>query len=225
MLDLLPDCIDHATVGAAREEGHGAVLMRDVGRWLIPAGDAPVDAEQHLRFLDHLATLHAACWGWHDDVGLVPVSNRYSFFGPDALDGEAALGFPQPVPRIATEGWQRLDDASPELAARVATAPPRALGAVRRPGRDAQDPPPRRHQVLEPRDAARRAHGLRRLVDDRRGSAARRDRALARAQPGPPPARTREGRDRRGLPRRARAARRRHRAVVRASAGRCACSA
>jgi len=117
VLDLLPDCIDHATVGAAREEGHGAVLMRDVGRWLIPAGDAPIDEEQHLRFLDHLATMHATCWGWHDDVGLVPVSNRYSFFGPDALDAEAALGFPQPVPRIAAEGWQRLDDASPELAA------------------------------------------------------------------------------------------------------------
>ena len=116
VFDLLPDCIDHATVGAAREgTRRGADARRR--RWLVPAGDAPVEVAQHLRFLDHLAALHAATWGWHDDVGLVPAANRYSFFGPDALACEAALGFPQPVPRIATEGWQRLDDASPELAA------------------------------------------------------------------------------------------------------------
>ena len=103
-------------VGAAREGAHGAVLLRDVGEWLLPPGDDPIDAEQHLRFLDHLASLHAATWGWQDAVGLLPVANRYSFFGPDALACEAALGFPQPVPRIATEGWRRLDDACPELA-------------------------------------------------------------------------------------------------------------
>jgi hypothetical protein len=116
VLDLLPDCIDHATVGAARDGGHGAVLMRDVGEWLVPAGDAPIAPEQHLRFLDHLAALHAAAWGWRDDVGLVPIANRYSFFGPAAIACEQALGFPQPVPRVAAEGWHRLDDASPELA-------------------------------------------------------------------------------------------------------------
>jgi len=116
VFDLVPDAIDHATVGAAREGGHGAVLLRDVGEWLVPAGHEPIDPEQHLRFLDHLGALHAATWDWHDDVGLLPAANRYSFFGPDALACEAALGFPQPVPRIATEGWQRLGDASPELA-------------------------------------------------------------------------------------------------------------
>ena len=116
VFDLLPDGIDHATVGAAREGGHGAVLLRDVGEWLIAAGDEPIPAEQHLRFLDHLAGLHAATWGWRDTIGLLPVANRYSFFGPDALACEAELGFPRPVPRLATEGWRRLDDASPALA-------------------------------------------------------------------------------------------------------------
>jgi hypothetical protein len=114
--DLVPDCIDHATVGAAREDGHGAVLLRDVGEWLVPPGDDPIGAEQHLAFVDHLAALHAATWGWQDTVGLLPVANRYSFFGPAALACEAALGYPQPVPRIAAEGWTRLEDASPELA-------------------------------------------------------------------------------------------------------------
>jgi hypothetical protein len=116
VLDLLPECIDHATVGAAREHRRGAVLMRDVGAWLVPGGDAPIDPEQHLTFLDHLAALHAATWGWTDTVGLLPLANRYSFFGPDALACEAALGYPQPVPRLASDGWTRLDDASPDLA-------------------------------------------------------------------------------------------------------------
>lgn len=116
VFDLLPAVIDHTTVGAAREGGRGAVLMRDVHEWLVPDGDAPVPPEQHIRFLDHLAALHAATWGWRDTVGLLPLANRYSFFGPAALASEAALGFPSPVPRLAREGWQRLDDASPELA-------------------------------------------------------------------------------------------------------------
>jgi hypothetical protein len=116
VFDLLPASIDHATVGAARAGMHGAVLLRDVGEWLIPSGEGIVEVEQQLRLLDHLAGLHAATWGWHDDVGLLPVANRYSFFGPAALECEAQLGFPSPVPRIATEGWLRLDDAAPELA-------------------------------------------------------------------------------------------------------------
>ena len=172
--------------------------MRDVGRWLVPAGDAPVDdasstsgssttSPRCTRRAGAGTTTSASCRS--------ATATRSS--APTRSTCEAALGFPQPVPRIAAEGWQRLDDASPELAAALRPLRRRAVGAVRRPGRDAQDPAPRRHQVLEPRDAARRAHGLRRLVDDRRGSAARRDRALARAQPGPPPARIREGRDRR----------------------------
>ena len=90
--------------------------MRDVGAWLVPPGATVVAAEQHLRILDHLAAMHAALWGWRDTVGLVPVANRYSFFGPAALACEAALGNPQPVPRIAAEGWRRLDDVSPEFA-------------------------------------------------------------------------------------------------------------
>ncbi len=82
VLDLVPECIDHATVGAARTDGSGAVLMRDVGAALVPADDTPIAPAQQLRFLDHLAALHAAGWGWRDTVGLVPVANRYSFFGP-----------------------------------------------------------------------------------------------------------------------------------------------
>jgi hypothetical protein len=116
VLDLVPDCIDHATVGAARVGTGGAVLMRDVGTSMVPSGNAPLPLDQHLRFLDHLAAFHAATWGWRDTVGLIPLANRYSFFGPAALECEAALGYPQPVPRIATEGWDRLARVAPRMA-------------------------------------------------------------------------------------------------------------
>ncbi len=120
VLDLVPDCIDHTTVGAARVGDGGAVLMRDVGAALVPSGDAPLALAQHLRFLDHLAAAHAAGWGWTDTVGLIPVANRYSFFGPAAIECEAALGFPQPVPRIAADGWERLGRVAPSFAAALA---------------------------------------------------------------------------------------------------------
>jgi hypothetical protein len=68
IVDLAPSCIDHATVGAARDGHRGAVLMRDVSAWLVPSGDAPVPLEQHLRFIEHLATFHASCWDWVDTV-------------------------------------------------------------------------------------------------------------------------------------------------------------
>jgi aminoglycoside phosphotransferase (APT) family kinase protein len=94
--------------------------MRDVSEWLVPSGDAPVPVDQHLRFLEHLATFHASCWGWVDTVGLIPLANRYAFFGPDALACERALGFPAPVARIAADGWQRLAAAAPDMAGTLA---------------------------------------------------------------------------------------------------------
>jgi hypothetical protein len=116
VFDGLPDCIDHTTVGVARVGTGGAVLMRDVGASLVPAGDAPLALDQHRQFLDHLAAFHAATWGWRDTVGLIPLANRYSFFGPAALACEVALGYPQPVPRIAADGWARLTQVGPRLA-------------------------------------------------------------------------------------------------------------
>ena len=124
LVDLAPPSIDHALVGAARTTTGGALLMRDASAWLVPTDDTPLPLEQHLRFLDHLAEFHVACWGWIDTLGLWPMGNRYSLFGPDALECEAALGHPEPVTRIAEEGWARL--------ARVAAPMAAALGRLRR---------------------------------------------------------------------------------------------
>ena len=177
----------------ARAARRGAAARRRASGW-CPPGDAPVDRRAAPAAS---STTSPRCtrrrWGWHDDRRACSRSaNRYSFFGPDALACEAALGFPQPVPRIATEGWQRLDDASPELADALRPLRTRAVAAVRRPRRHAHRAPPRRHEVRQPRVRPRRPHDPDRLVADRRGTAAGRDRALARAQPGAHPGRARD---------------------------------
>ncbi len=115
LLDQLPSCIDHTYVGAAREDRHGAVLMRDVSAWLVPPGDDPLPLDRHLQFLEHLATCHAAYWGWADTIGLMPLGTRYCWFSDTALRCEAALGSPQEVPGIAREGWRRLPERAPRL--------------------------------------------------------------------------------------------------------------
>jgi hypothetical protein len=117
LLDLVPDCIDHTYAGAARSGRDGAVLMRDVGPWLVPEGDAPVSEADHVRFLDHLAALHAAFWGWDDDVGMTAFANRFFLFNPWTIACEEALGFPEPVPVIARDGWAGLPDLAPRASA------------------------------------------------------------------------------------------------------------
>ena len=111
LLDRLPACIDHAVVGAASGLGRNgwgaALLMRDVSRWLVPEGDDPVPLEQHARFLEHMAALHAGFWGWTDTVGLAPATNRYLVFSPDGIALEERRGWPDAVPPLIIEGWTR----------------------------------------------------------------------------------------------------------------------
>ena len=116
LMDLAPEVIDHATLGAApwgRNGWGAALLMRDVSEQLVAIGDEPVPEAHHLRFLDHCAALAARTWGWHDDLGLLPHRLRWQWFGPDQLEGERALGFPEPVPRLAVEGWERFAERAP----------------------------------------------------------------------------------------------------------------
>ena len=114
LIDRLPPCLDTATVGVAvglgRNGWGGALLMHDRSDWLVPEGDAPVPLEQHLRFLDHMAELHATFWGWEDDVGLTPYTNRWAFFSSHLAVVEAALGSVGGVPAITAQGWQRFEE-------------------------------------------------------------------------------------------------------------------
>jgi hypothetical protein len=138
LMDGVPELIDHATLGAAPWGRHGwgvALLMRDVSDELVPVGDEPVSTEQHLAFLDAIAAMSARWWGWEDDLELLPHRLRWAWFGQDQLAGEEALGYPEAVPRLAAEGWER-------FAGRVPAAMVDAIDSLRR------DPLPLSEAVL-----------------------------------------------------------------------------
>jgi Phosphotransferase enzyme family len=116
LLDQLPTSIDHAIVAAARQGRGGLLLMRDVGEHLVPEGDERVPLEQHLRFLDHLAELHATFWGWDDHVGLACLETRYLEFCPAVSECEARRDTGEAVPRVIGEGWRRLPMVAPRAA-------------------------------------------------------------------------------------------------------------
>jgi len=113
LMDVLDERIDHATVavagGLGRDGLGGALLMRDVGPSMVPAGDDPLPLEHHAQLLDDLAALGARMWGWTDDVGLLPLANRWVAFNDAGIAAEEARGFPDAVPRIAQEGWALFD--------------------------------------------------------------------------------------------------------------------
>ncbi|HKA84159.1 MAG TPA: hypothetical protein VKD21_09860 [Acidimicrobiales bacterium] len=125
LLDAYPPTIDHTVVGAAsglgRNRWGAALLMRDVGDRLVPAGHHPVPLDQHASFLDHLAELSARFWGWTDAEGLTPPSLRWAFFGDAMLEVERRRGWPDEVPRIAATGWQAFAERAPEDVGRLVT--------------------------------------------------------------------------------------------------------
>jgi hypothetical protein len=112
LLDTLPPEIDHATVGAAvglgRNGWGAALLLHDVGPDLVPAGDDEISFDDHRAFLDAMAALAAAFWGTDEPIdGLLPVSCRYTAFNPSWLAAERDRGWPDAVPPIAADGWER----------------------------------------------------------------------------------------------------------------------
>jgi thiamine kinase-like enzyme len=95
--------------------------MRDVGEWLVPEGDDVVPLEQHSRFLDHMARLHASFWDRTDLPLLTPMTARYLALTPLTSETERRLGNETGVPAMLPGCWNDLDAAAPE-AARVARA-------------------------------------------------------------------------------------------------------
>lgn len=112
LLDAMPAPIDHAVVAAAHGIGRngwgGALLLEDRSDSMVPPGDDPVSLETHRHLLMQLAELAAAFWGCDDlGPGLLPLSSRYTAFNPSWLVSEADLGWPEPVPKLAQDGWRR----------------------------------------------------------------------------------------------------------------------
>lgn len=120
LYDAMPAFLDHTVVGAARDVARGpgtaSLLMRDVGPWLVPEGNAAVSLGVHHRFLGHLAEQHALMWGWRDTVGLLSMTARYRMLAPDTMASEVAREDTHPVPEYMLGTWDRLRAASPRLA-------------------------------------------------------------------------------------------------------------
>ena len=133
ILDQAPGCIDHTVVAMDLERDHDdavlTVVMRDVGGFLVPAGDTTVPPLQHANFIGDMAALSAAFWGWEDDIGLTGMAQRLRLFAPDNIAAEfAAAEAPWPV-RAAAAGWNALAGRSPLLAelARLVHARPEVI--------------------------------------------------------------------------------------------------
>lgn len=118
--DRLPPSIDHAIVAMALDTTGPAprlgILMDDCGAHLIPQGDDPVAELVHVGLIESMAAMHAALWGWDDDLGLGSMTSRLRFFAPETIASELERpAVPAPV-AAAREGWARLADRAPGMA-------------------------------------------------------------------------------------------------------------
>jgi hypothetical protein len=119
MLDALPDPIDHTIAdvagGLGRNGWGAAVLMTDVSECLVDVSAPAIRHDQHLRFLDHMAGLHAQFWGFRDELGLMPFGNRYFMLSPLMAACESDRGTLEGVPGMVVDGWRRMAGEAPEL--------------------------------------------------------------------------------------------------------------
>jgi hypothetical protein len=123
ILARLPDCFNQPIVGAAPVEPRGPapsggcdLLMHDVTPWLVPVTDAPITTAQHLRFLRHMAALHASFWDCGSELDVVPEMHRYLELSPWMAEAEAAAGSPHLVPQLVAKGWPLLAEVAPAAA-------------------------------------------------------------------------------------------------------------
>ena len=111
-----------------------AMLMDDRSADLVPPGDEPIAPVQHAGFIEHLAIMHAAGLGWHDDLGLYPLERRPLFFAPETIAPEL-LRDDVPVPiMVAEQGWALLPEKDPalfELVTAIHHDPGRLAGLLR----------------------------------------------------------------------------------------------
>lgn len=133
LLHRLPEEIDHAVVACApftSLRGHrgAALLIREVGSWLVPPGSAAIPVEAHRLFIAHMARMHATYWGFRDDLGLFPLAHHYVFLTPTMAQLELAGGGKDPVPPAVAAGWREMAATQPTEA--------RLLGGL------AEDPSP-----------------------------------------------------------------------------------
>lgn len=122
VLDLLPECLNQPIVGVAHETRHAdwssttVLLMRDVGAWLVPTSEKPLEHAHHRGFVRHMAALHAAFWDAGPECEVVPSMHRYLELSPWTAIAESDTSTPPLVPRLIGEGWPRLAAVAPRAA-------------------------------------------------------------------------------------------------------------
>ena len=101
-------------IGMALDDSGGAtrlaMLMHDRSADLVPPGDSAIPASQHAGFIQHLAQMHAANLGWHDDLGLYPLERRTLFFAPATIAPELARDDVPLTLQVADRGWALLQE-------------------------------------------------------------------------------------------------------------------
>jgi hypothetical protein len=114
-----PACIDHTVVAmqvsGTDDEAVLTIVMRDVGAFLVSEGDAVVPQDQHVGFIEHMAALGVAFWGWEDDIGMTTMEQRVRFFAPDNIAAELLAAEVPPPIEAAEAGWRSLPGRSPVL--------------------------------------------------------------------------------------------------------------
>ena len=98
ILARLPGCLNQPIVGAAREPGGCALLMRDVTPWLVPATDEPITLDQHT----------GSCGTWPPctpSSGTAAASSTSS--RPCTATWSCLRGWPRPRPPRARRTWSR----------------------------------------------------------------------------------------------------------------------
>ena len=110
IMDRFPDCIDHAVVAmdlaGAGDDAVLTIVMREVGGFLVPPGDAVVPAGQHAGFMSHMAALSSAFWGWDDHIGLTTMAQRIRLFAPDTIAPELTAAEVPVAIAAAAAGWR-----------------------------------------------------------------------------------------------------------------------
>ncbi|MEW5957703.1 MAG: hypothetical protein AB1801_08275 [Chloroflexota bacterium] len=133
IFDRLPPEIDPVVVACARDGDGWAILMRDVGRFMLPY--APIKKLHNEIFLEAMAALHAAFLNdpalTNPDLNLCDSGHVYTIFGPET--GRRELGRGDEVPKRILEGWELVKTKLPADVAEVVLAlvnDPRPLGAA-----------------------------------------------------------------------------------------------
>jgi hypothetical protein len=110
----VPSVIDPAMIGMSLDSMGDvtrlAMLMHDRSEDLVPPGDSAVPASQHVGFIQHLAQMHAANLGWHDDLGLYPLEHRPLFFAPVTIAPELVHDEVPLTLQVAARGWAVLEE-------------------------------------------------------------------------------------------------------------------